>query len=291
MSLINQINGALLKELQERYPTSSSGGSSIGMGAAFDSDQLNISTALDTVCDIFTLSYQRVSNPYSGLNAAQQRLDKAEQALDDLYDLATKAADSGLSDNDRASLETEFRKTIRTLNSALTNDEIIDEDEDLDPMKTDDLGEILEDAGVDLMTSSKIVQAYKSVGGSDKTLGEETITLADGSRISASDLHISTEKSAEQAVEYIDALRDVIATDNKGLTDILGELKGAAEFALTAVNTFTKASEDEFKAGNLDTLANLLVADLRANSDDAALNAHSDVDAILAQQLLDEYEE
>ena len=145
---------------------------------------------------------------------------------------------------------------------------------------------LLKAGGIDVTASTELGEAFGDIGGIDRRLGRESLVISDGTYVTVSSLSIETKDAADEAYEALTLLSKYIGIDLNGINKISEELFGAQNFALSASDVFSDGAQGVYDVGNAEALASLVVSEIMQKTGSLALAAHSDLDTMLAKELL-----
>lgn len=300
MSLVNEINGGLLRKLSDTggsstpsaVPNSTVGGK--GLGASFDASSIDLSIGLQRAATAFASSFGRINTGVSQLDIATATMEKIVSHVDRLVELSKRAEAVSLSDQERARLNSEFQRIVGEI-ERVRNDATAGT---TDLLTVDDLKSVLTDSGIDLNKVSSVSTALKKLGGVEGRLGKEAVSIPElfatsavGQGESGSDpleQDISTQAGAERATAFLDEFQEIIVPELENLQRINTDLAAAARFALISADVFEQFIEKSSTINDPDTLASQIVSAVRGRTRDPALGAHSSLDSQLAAELLAE---
>lgn len=293
MPLINEISGALIKRLSGEAGGSSASSSSTiigrGVSSSFDGGGVNVSAGLQGAATIFSNSYIRLSDAVSRFNLTEEKLQRLSALTEELYAVASEAADSQTSTETRADLESRFQELASEFERVVADaskdtKDVFERAQDL--LDVSDLRSVLSTAGVDASAATSLAESFAGVGGQDGNLGYERVTLSDTSQVNPLDQSVATLETALLAKEAIGLLREEVNTDSEGISVVLGELRAAASFALEGARAADELGRKTFDTLDAQKAADELVRRIKARTSDAALAAHSSLDTALARELL-----
>jgi len=286
MSLINQINGGLIQRLSASAGTSSAPSvSSIngkGVSASFDGANVNIREGLRVGGETFTRSLLRMSDAISSFQIVKSRLTEINSLVTDLSDLASQSARADISDDERSRLTSDFRSGLSKLNTLYASSD----NGEIDLLDRNDLADVLDGSGIDTDAATKLAGYLRSGGGSDARLGFERALVSDGTKASPLTQKIDTRESALDAETVFKALAVAVKDDLKSINGVLEELNAAADFAGAGGLAFGKLYESILRSQDADKVAVELVSLIRNRVSDNELGPHSDLDTMLAAELL-----
>ncbi|MCC6954486.1 MAG: VCBS repeat-containing protein, partial [Deltaproteobacteria bacterium] len=179
MSVIDKIDGDLIRKLSEGQSTESSGESStllgLGKGASFDKDKVNLTPGLNTVAQAFTNSYLRLNDAISAISFTKDTLEQILDLTKDLIGLADRALDESTKENQRNRLNTLYQKKVREFRDILT----ASLKQGVDLLDQNDVQGVLKEAGIDPKAATQLAQIFKKLAGSDQILGYEKFKISD----------------------------------------------------------------------------------------------------------------
>ncbi|MBP9837960.1 MAG: hypothetical protein KBC84_04530 [Proteobacteria bacterium] len=303
MSLINQINGSLLRTLSGSGSSSTSGNSSIngnGVGASFGGDTVDVSAGLSVLASAFKSSALRLNTPFVIVSRVKSTLGEINDITDQLLELSEKAASSDTSLDERGNLNNRFQALVNKYNNLVDNTKIEVDGTSFDLLNKTNLKTLLADSGIELSTTKDLGQAFNTLA-SDGQLGysdiaSEDLYLVNGdgsvefaSALSTTDplsQNLQTRAGATIAVTTLTQLKEDVSKDLKNISKIADELRLADNFAINANTAVIDLLNRADTGKSPEDIASLLVQKIKQISSDNKLAAHSDIDKNLALELL-----
>lgn len=300
MSFINKISGGVLVELAKSSgQKASSAKSSIngrGLGATSDRDNVDLASGLRIGAEAFARSYVRFNEAIGLVRTSKNLLSELEDITHDLLDLAEESAASDATQADRNSLNLRYQGLVRDARAVI---ELAD-GETYDAFSKSDISEVLKDAGVDLNAATALSLSLDRSGGADGILGVEYIdveplaeavegevALQDVSSRDPLNSDIKTRTTALLAVQSLSAYMAELENDLEAMSFVEREIQATINFSLASTSIFESSSSRIDSFPDAEKLAQDIVKRIRNATNDPSLAAHSDLDTILVQEILD----
>lgn len=282
MALIHEISGSLLLRLAERAGGGASSGQGESAGSFSTADRGSIAEGLSFGASSFQDSTIRLNEGLNVLRLSSATLTELSSVAEDLLQLAQKAAKTETTTEERTRLDAIFQAKILQFQKIMSGAESGTKD----ALDSSDLQEALVDSGIDFTRSSALASAFSGLGGGDGELGYEKVTLADERIVNPLMLDVETIDNADDAAEAFTSLRAMINAEQERLFTVTSELEDSIRFAFQARQSFLNKSGESLSNNNAEEIAKSIVAEIKRNTSDPALAAHSDLDRILAATLL-----
>lgn len=304
MALINKIDGNLLRFLVKNNPSPAASSPSTlsgkGVGASFDAASTSLTGALNAGADAFSRSALRLNTLSSALEITNNNLTELLDITNQMLDLADAAAENEVTDQDRVDINSKFLTLVaeyRKVVDGASSDES-------DFLEKSDVAKVIEQAGIDLSSASKLGQSFAQTGGADGQLGTEPISSEDifftainagvvtpttaiaPSGYNPLSQNLSTQGGAIIAQNTLGKLREELEQDLEGVGTVLSEVKAALKFAVAGVTVFDEYSTRSLGANEADSVAREIAASIRSETSDNQLAAHSEIDLLLSAELL-----